>query len=133
MSDAPNDLELAVSKPTMFLLVARGETRGRVFAIEEGSNLLGRWDPDAGAFPEIDLEREDVDAKISRKHAVIIRNGPKASIQDAGSLNGTFLNRGARLEAGVEYPLKHGDEIIIGKTFLRFEVAQDDGATEQSD
>jgi pSer/pThr/pTyr-binding forkhead associated (FHA) protein len=45
-------------------------------------------------------------------------------IEDLGSTNGTFVNRGRRLAPGDRHPLKDGDEIIVGKTFLRFRVAR---------
>lgn len=105
----------------MRLVIVRGEGEGRVFKLEQGSNLIGRWDPDSGAFPEIDLEKEDVEAKISRKHAVVECKGSNVSVEDVGSRNGTFINRGPRLETGVKHDLKIGDEIIVGKTFLRLE------------
>jgi pSer/pThr/pTyr-binding forkhead associated (FHA) protein len=108
----------------MTVKVMRSLNGGRTFPIEQGTNLIGRWDPDSGAFPEIDLEPDDVEAKISRKHAVIERNGDRVTIQDIGSLNGTFVNRGGRLEAGQVVELKSGDELIVGKTFLRFEVLE---------
>ena len=104
------------------LTVVRGGSKGRVFPIEEGSNLIGRWDPDAGAFPEIDLEAEDLEAKVSRKHAVRECRDGTCTLEDVGSLNGTFVNRGARLEPGDRQTLKGGDEVIVGKTFLRFEL-----------
>ena len=102
----------------MKLVVTKGGTKDKVFSIEEGSNLIGRWDPDTGAFPEIDLENDDIEAKISRKHAVLEKKGNKVTIQDVGSLNGTFVNRGNRLEPGQTIELKDGDEIIVGKTFM---------------
>jgi pSer/pThr/pTyr-binding forkhead associated (FHA) protein len=83
-----------------------------------GDNLIGRWDPDSGAFPEVDLEADDPEARISRKHA-LIRVSDKVTIEDIGSLNGTFVNRGPRLEPGSPVELKDGDEIIIGKTFFK--------------
>ncbi|RMG42593.1 MAG: FHA domain-containing protein [Candidatus Dadabacteria bacterium] len=103
------------------LVVTRGETSGRVFKLEPGNNLIGRWDPDSGSFPEVDLEEEDVEAKVSRKHAVINVAGEVVTLEDIGSLNGTYVNRGQRLEERQKIELSHGDEIIIGKVFLRFE------------
>lgn len=105
----------------MKLVVIRGPAAGKIFSIEEGNNLIGRWDPESGSFPEIDLESEDQESKVSRKHAVVERNGTVATIEDVGSLNGTFVNRVNRLEAGHKHTLQEGDEIIVGKTFLRFE------------
>jgi len=100
-------------------MVPRGEAK--VFALEEGSNLIGRWDPDSGACPEIDLEDYDDDAKVSRKHAMIYVTGGVAFLEDMGSLNGTYLDNGERLTAGDRIELKEGTEIILGKTRLRFE------------
>jgi pSer/pThr/pTyr-binding forkhead associated (FHA) protein len=105
----------------MRLVICRGEFKGKVFIIEEGSNLIGRWDPEQAAFPEVDLDGVDFEAKISRKHAVIERQDNLVTIEDVGSLNGTYINKGPRLELGEKVELEHGDEIIIGKTFLRFE------------
>ena len=45
---------------------------------------------------------------------------PQYLIEDLGSTNGTFVNRGPRLLPGNKQPLKNGDEIIVGKTFLKF-------------
>ncbi|MCB0332779.1 MAG: FHA domain-containing protein [Bdellovibrionales bacterium] len=104
----------------MRLEVSKGVAKGKVFYLEEGTNLIGRWDPDASAFPEVDLESYDSDAKISRKHALIRRSGDGATLEDLGSLNGTFLNRGDKLEKGTRHKLQSGDEIIIGKVFLTF-------------
>lgn len=100
------------------LTVVRGGTVGKVFPLQLGDNLVGRWDPDSGAFPEVDLETDDPEARISRKHA-LIRISDTATIEDIGSLNGTFVNRGRRLEPGSPAALKDGDEIIVGKTFFK--------------
>jgi FHA domain len=100
------------------LTIIRGGTVGKVFPLQPGDNLVGRWDPDSGAFPEVDLETDDPEARISRKHA-LIRLSESMTIEDIGSLNGTFVNRGRRLEPGSPAVLKDGDEIIIGKTFFK--------------
>jgi hypothetical protein len=104
------------------LTIIRGGTLGKEFPLQAGDNLVGRWDPDSGAFPEIDLEMDDPEARISRKHALIRVSG-QISIEDIGSLNGTFVNRGRRLEPGSPVVLNDGDEIIIGKTFFRFSLS----------
>jgi pSer/pThr/pTyr-binding forkhead associated (FHA) protein len=104
------------------LTIVRGGTVGKVFPLQVGDNLVGRWDPDSGAFPEVDLETDDPEARISRKHA-LIRVGDTVTIEDIGSLNGTFVNRGRRLDPGSPASLKDGDEIIIGKTFFKVSLA----------
>ena len=100
------------------LTITRGGTVGKVFELQAGDNLVGRWDPDSGSFPEVDMENDDPEARISRKHA-LIKFATELTIEDIGSLNGTFVNRGQRLEPGSPAPLKDGDEIIIGKTFFK--------------
>ncbi len=102
--------------------VVRGGRKGQEFPLEEGNNLIGRWDPETGSFPEVDLDADDPEAKISRKHALCrIENG-KITVEDIGSLNGTYVNRGQRLQPGAPTDIKNGDEIIIGKTFLKLVV-----------
>jgi FHA domain len=101
------------------LTVVRGGRKGQEFPLEGGNNLVGRWDPETGSFPEVDLDADDPEAKISRKHALIRLDGEKITIEDIGSLNGTYVNRQPRLQPGSPVELKSGDEIIIGKTFLK--------------
>jgi len=101
------------------LKIVRGGRKDQEFPLEEGNNLVGRWDPETGAFPEVDLEQDDPEAKISRKHALVRIEGGKITVEDIGSLNGTYVNRQPRLQPGNPVELKQGDEIIIGKTFLK--------------
>jgi pSer/pThr/pTyr-binding forkhead associated (FHA) protein len=103
------------------LTILRGGTVGKVFPLQVGDNLIGRWDPDSGSFPEVDMEHDDPEARISRKHA-LIRVSDRITIEDIGSLNGTFVNRGRRLEPGSPAEVKDGDEIIVGKTFFKVSV-----------
>ena len=104
------------------LKVVRGGRKDQEFPLEDGNNLVGRWDPETGAFPEVDLDADDPEAKISRKHALIRIAEGKITVEDIGSLNGTYVNRGARLQPGSPVELKTGDEIIIGKTFLKLTI-----------
>lgn len=105
------------------LAIVRGSPRkGQEFPLEEGNNLVGRWDPETGSFPEVDLDADDPEAKISRKHALIRIDGGKITIEDIGSLNGTYVNRQPRLSPGSPAEIKSGDEVIIGKTFLKLVV-----------
>jgi hypothetical protein len=104
------------------LSVVRGGRKGQEFPLEDGNNLIGRWDPETGSFPEVDLDADDPEAKISRKHALIRIDGGKITIEDIGSLNGTYVNRQPRLAPGSPAEIKSGDEVIIGKTFLKLVV-----------
>jgi pSer/pThr/pTyr-binding forkhead associated (FHA) protein len=57
------------------------------------------------------------DVTVSRKHAEIFRGGGRGfRIRDAGSLNGTYVNR-VRVDA---VDLRNGDEIQIGKYRFKF-------------
>ncbi len=117
---APSPSAMAAFKAK--LAVVRGGRKGQEFPLEDGNNLVGRWDPDTGSFPEVDLDADDPEAKISRKHALIRISDGKITIEDIGSLNGTYVNRQPRMAPGAPVELKTGDEIIIGKTFLKLTV-----------
>ena len=65
------------------------------------------------------LDEDEVtvdDSTVSRAHAVFRREHGTFSVADAGSLNGTYVNR-QRVDSAV---LKNGDEIMIGKFRLVF-------------
>jgi hypothetical protein len=102
------------------LVIERGGTPGTEFALTSDESTIGRWDADNGIFPDVDLDAHDEDAKVSRRHARISRNNGSYFIEDLGSTNGTYVNRGRRLLPGNIQILKDGDEVIVGKTFLRF-------------
>lgn len=116
---APQPAAAATPSFKAKLTIVRGGRQGHEFPLEGGNNLVGRWDPETGAFPEVDLEADDPEAKISRKHALIRLDGAKITIEDIGSLNGTYVNRQPRLAPGTPHDLKDGDEIIVGKTFFK--------------
>lgn len=108
------------------LILIKNGKEEKDFLISSDTTNLGRWDPDSGAFPDIDLTNDDVDAKISRKHAKIVCKGNQYFLEDLGSLNGSYINRGSRLPAGEPTPVKDCDEVILGKTFFRFSIIQDE-------
>ncbi|MEW6129454.1 MAG: FHA domain-containing protein [Acidobacteriota bacterium] len=104
------------------LVIERGGRVGKEFAISGIETSIGRWDADSGIFPDVDLDEDDPEAKVSRRHARIIKHNGQFLIEDLGSTNGTFVNRGRRLLPGKRQMLQHGDEVIVGKTFLKFQV-----------
>lgn len=106
------------------LVIERGQAIGTEFPLAADESNIGRWDADNGVFPDIDLDAHDAEAKVSRKHArILLRNGVY-TVEDLGSTNGTFVNRGRRLIPGNAQVLNDGDELIVGKTFLRFQVVK---------
>lgn len=104
------------------LVIERGVSVGAIFQITSNESYIGRWDADNGIFPDIDLDVHDPEAKVSRRHARIKYYDGQFVIEDLGSTNGTFVNRGRRLIPGNPHILSDGDEIIVGKTFLRFKI-----------
>jgi len=108
------------SVPRAKLVIQRGGTVGKEFLLTETESNIGRWDADGGIFPDIDLDQDDPEAKVSRRHARIVCQDGQYVLEDLGSTNGTFVNRGRRLLPGNRHPLNDGDEIIVGKTFLKF-------------
>lgn len=107
-------------KPHSRLVIERGRSVGKQFMLSDEDSQIGRWDADGGIFPDVDLDADDPEAKVSRRHARITLRDGQYFLEDLGSTNGTFLNRGKRLPPGYRQPLRDGDEIIVGKTFLRF-------------
>jgi pSer/pThr/pTyr-binding forkhead associated (FHA) protein len=56
------------------------------------------------------------DVTVSRDHALLVQRGDGWHLDDLGSLNGTYVNRG-RIES---HRLADGDELQIGKYKLTF-------------
>ncbi len=102
------------------LVVIRSGRIGHEFPLTGTRWLIGRWDPDHGVFPDVDLDADDPEANVSRRHAQIVLHEGQYLVEDLGSTNGTFINRGHRLIPGRRYLLQEGDELIVGKTFLKF-------------
>jgi len=79
---------------------------------------IGRLDAASATFPDVDLASYGgLEKGVSRRHAKITRQGDKISIEDLGSVNGTFLN-GRRLTPYLQYPISNGDEIKLGRLVL---------------
>jgi hypothetical protein len=90
------------------LVVRSGGGRtGETFRPETERTSIGR-SPDCGIFLD--------DVTVSRKHAVLTQRDGRFTIEDQGSLNGTFVNR-KRVESA---ELEDGDELQIGKYRLTF-------------
>ncbi|MBB5069281.1 FHA domain-containing protein [Saccharopolyspora gloriosae] len=92
---------------TAALVVSRGPEQGAVFPLEQNCTVLGR-------HRDCDIVLGDV--TVSRYHTEIRREGDGFVIQDAGSLNGTYLNRQVVDRAA----LAEGDEIWVGKVRFTF-------------
>jgi FHA domain/zinc-ribbon domain len=98
--------ELGVEGPTLVVRSGGGRA-GEQFALEHTQTTVGRT-------PDCDIFLDDV--TVSRRHAIVARGAGGFTIEDLGSLNGTFLNR-RRIEKA---DLQTGDEVQIGKYRLIF-------------
>src|SRR6185312_17430517 len=94
--------ELGTEGPA--LVVRSGGGRAGEHFIPEGEQTT------IGRSPDCDVFLDDV--TVSRKHAVLVQADGIFSIEDLGSLNGTFVNR-KRIDAPTK--LESGDEVQIGK------------------
>ena len=108
LHDERSDLleELGIDGPALVIRSGGGRT-GETFALERSQTTIGR-------SPDCDIFLDDV--TVSRRHAIVGRGDAAFTIEDLGSLNGTFLNR-SRIERG---ELENGDELQIGKYRLIF-------------
>jgi FHA domain/zinc-ribbon domain len=103
-SDAFEDLGI---KGPALVVRSGGGRAGETFHPESERTTIGR-SPDCGIFLD--------DVTVSRKHAVLAQKNGVFTIEDQGSLNGTFVNR-KRVESA---ELEDGDELQIGKYRLTF-------------
>lgn len=87
---------------TALLIATRGALSGSRYLLDEDEVTVGR-DPRADILLD--------DSTVSRQHAVFRRENGAYTVIDAGSLNGTYVNR-QRVDRAT---LKNGDEIMIGK------------------
>jgi len=121
-SQAVQPIAAPVNSMHAKLVVERGDAPGTEFKISGTEATIGRWDADNGIFPDVDLDAFDAEAKVSRRHARIKLHEGKYYIEDLGSTNGTYVNRGRRLLPGNSHLISDGDEVIVGKTFMRFRI-----------
>jgi pSer/pThr/pTyr-binding forkhead associated (FHA) protein len=92
---------------TALVVRSGGGRAGETFAITADRVTIGR-------SPECEIFLDDV--TVSRRHALLVRGGDGRTIEDLGSLNGTYVNR-RRVEKTL---LEDGDEVQIGKYRLTF-------------
>jgi pSer/pThr/pTyr-binding forkhead associated (FHA) protein len=97
----------ALPPGSAMLVVQKGPSAGSRFLLDQDEVTAGRH-----ADSEIFLD----DVTVSRRHAVFTREGNEFTVADAGSLNGTYVNRD-RIDKVV---LKDSDEVQIGKYRLVF-------------
>jgi hypothetical protein len=107
VEDAAVALDDLRSEGPALVVRSGGGRAGETFHPEGERTAIGR-SPDCEIFLD--------DVTVSRRHAVLVQRGDRYTIEDQGSLNGTFLNR-RRIDAA---ELEDGDELQIGKYRLIF-------------
>jgi DNA-binding winged helix-turn-helix (wHTH) protein len=100
------DTETAAAEPVIEKSIFRLLWRDREIALREGENVLGR---DEASVAWIDV------SSVSRHHARIVVSRDRATVEDLGSKNGTYL-KGRRVEDPAA--LADGDELRIGTVSL---------------
>ena len=86
---------------------------------------IGRVDPLAQIYPDIDLTFFDSEQIVSRRHCEIFQKPPgQYFLVDIGSSNGTFLNR-KKIQKGVSLLLNDNDEVHFAKTRTIFSQSLD--------
>jgi pSer/pThr/pTyr-binding forkhead associated (FHA) protein len=95
------------------LVVQRGPGAGSRFLLDSDVVHVGR-------HPDSDIFLDDV--TVSRRHAEFTRAGGTFTVNDIGSLNGTYVNRD-RIDS---VTLRSGDEVQIGKFRLVFYAGHED-------
>src|SRR5262249_23647261 len=91
------------------VVVRRGPNAGSRFSLERDGTTAGR-------HPGPDIFLDDI--TLARRPAVIRHDRDGYEVSDAGSLNGTYVNR-ERVETA---PLRHLDEVQVGRFVLLFVV-----------
>jgi len=81
------------------------EQRGRVYELAD-EVTVGRAPGCGVSLP---------DSTVSQLHARVFRRDGSFYVEDLGSTNGTWLNRG---RVGAAVPLKRGDRVRVGSTLL---------------
>ena len=85
-----------------------------------GEIVVGRGDTVTSYMPDVDLAPHGAyRLGLSRKHAILQRQGDALHIIDLGSRNGTHIN-GAVIEPKRPHPVQNGDEVQFGDLVVRF-------------
>ncbi len=98
------------------LVVKGGPSSGTYFVLEREVTRVGR-------HPDSDIFLDDI--TVSRRHAEFMIRKEEYFVVDAGSLNGTYVNK-QRID---QAKLVTGDEVQIGKYKLIFVAPSREGGT----
>ncbi|MCS6884062.1 MAG: FHA domain-containing protein [Acidobacteriota bacterium] len=112
--------DVQVAQPPNSARLVLNDNANVSFTLDPYANLIGRVDPQTRSYPNIDLTKYDLQAKISRRHARIYSlDGRNFWLEDLDSFNGTTLN-GVRIQPRQPLPIHEGDEITFGGTSFSY-------------
>nr|WP_320131383.1 cyclic nucleotide-binding domain-containing protein [uncultured Holophaga sp.] len=118
VEDPGRSQRMRIQAPTACLVSV---ISGKKFCINAHGALVGRYDPNTGIHPDIDLTEEDPQLSVSRRHArVLCEHGRYFLVEEHGVANGTYI-KGERLVLGDARELKPGDRVGFGMVVLFFE------------
>lgn len=112
-----------LAPPWRLLLQIVGQSQTTVGIEVRDKMMIGRSDPVANFYPELDLTPYGgQEHGVSRRHAQVVQGEDHKALylEDLGSANGTRIN-GFALEPRRRYRLRDGDELEFGRlqTVLR--------------
>jgi hypothetical protein len=97
---------------TAWLLMRAGPLAGKQFVMFRDTTVLG-----SSPKAEIYLFKDEA---IEPRHALIYNRGGRFEIEDCNSRDGTYVN-GVPIRRQL---LKHGDQVVLGKTVLEFQLKE---------
>jgi hypothetical protein len=95
----------ALAKPAELQVIEPREHRGTRIPLVHGMTI--------GRDPDCNLQLDD--GYVSTQHARIVTRGDDFFVEDAGSTNGTFVNRRRVAEPTL---VRRGDTVQIGRTVM---------------
>ena len=104
---------------TVMLKVLSKNAPPTMLYLQKEQAFLGRTDPDTGIFPDIDLSRFDTGRYVSRKHALIKRDGTKFYLTAQPTLNTTRVD-GFVVAPGTTVPLQNGARLEFADLVSNF-------------
>lgn len=103
----------------MRLQLESGESGDPIVKTVDEELIVGRGDNVTDYIPDIDLTPHGAyRLGLSRRHAVVLRDGERLLVKDLNSRNGTFVN-GAIVAGGNTRVIRDGDEVRFGNLAMR--------------
>ncbi len=97
---------------TAWLLMRAGPLAGKQFVMFRDTTVLG-----SSPKAEVYLFKDEA---IEPRHALIYNRGGRFEIEDCNTRDGTYVN-GVPIKRQI---LKHGDQVVLGKTVLEFQLKE---------